>query len=318
MNLVQCERCAENNYFFYIMKLLSCLLILSFSNNLFANDNAAQALLHGYEAYHEKDWKSAVIFFRQSNSEPSVVSDASSYMLIMAQINAGETEGALKDCNSFLATYPESSYIPLVSYQKGRSLFLEGRYDDAILVLSNFCSGNPSHVLFPSALYWIAEAFYANYDFDNALGFYNRIISEYPDDARAEEAKRRLQEIAQWEREEKLLYLLKVTGEEYLAAKEEYERELKQYKSADIEGLIQQLQDAKSRIAELEAKNAAIEEAARAVEQAAMEASVKMETSMSLESGSESNGSISNNDLLALKAKAAILQKMLDEKNAEK
>ncbi|MCR5606372.1 MAG: tetratricopeptide repeat protein [Treponema sp.] len=314
MNLVQCERCAENSYFFYIIKVLSCLLLLSFSNSLFANDNAAQALLHGYEAYHEKDWKSAVIFFRQSNADPSVVSDASSYMLIMSQLNAGEAEEALKDCNSFITKYPESSYIPLVSYQKGRSLFLEGRYDESILVLSNFCSENPSHVLFPSALYWIAESFYANYDFDNAEGFYNRIISEYPDDARASEAKRRLQEISQWEREEKLLYLLKVTGEEYLAAKEEYERELKQYKSADVEGLIQQLQDAKSKIAELEAKNAAIEEAARAVEEAAMEASVKMETSINLEENSSSNSSIPNSDLIALKAKAAVLQKMLNEK----
>ena len=59
--------------------------------------------------------------------------------------------------------------------------------------------------------------------------------------------------IAQREREEKLVYLLKVTGEENLSAREEYERQLRLFQSQDKMGVRKALSDAENRIAELEA-----------------------------------------------------------------
>ena len=53
-------------------------------------------------------------------------------------------------------------------------------------------------------------------------------------------------------REEKLLYLLKQTGEEYLSAKEEYERQLRLYNSEAVDSTRQKLTAAQARNESLE------------------------------------------------------------------
>jgi hypothetical protein len=62
----------------------------------------------------------------------------------------------------------------------------------------------------------------------------------------------RIESIAQRSREEKLLYLLKQTGEEYLAAKEDYERQLKLYNAEGAGSTRDRLADAQQRNRELE------------------------------------------------------------------
>ena len=64
---------------------------------------------------------------------------------------------------------------------------------------------------------------------------YERILNEFPDDPKASAAQYRIETINQRSREEKLLYLLRETGEEYLSAKEAYERQLKLYSSETAE-----------------------------------------------------------------------------------
>ena len=196
------------------------------------------------------------------------------------------------------------------------------RYNDSILLFSEFCNENVGSALYPSALYWIAESFYAMYDFDSAKEFYERIVKGFSEDAKKEDSERRLEEIAHWEREEKLLYLLKVTGEEYLAAKEEYERELKLYKNSDIDGLKQKLREYSERISELEARNAELESAATdamsAVKRATNTAGTATATSPSRRSDSENitaintDATLSETDIKALKEKALRLQEILD------
>ena len=61
-----------------------------------------------------------------------------------------------------------------------------------------------------------------------------------------------MESIAQRSREEKLLYLLKQTGEEYLAAKEDYEKQLKLYNSDAINSTKDKLLDAQKRNKNLE------------------------------------------------------------------
>lgn len=60
-------------------------------------------------------------------------------------------------------------------------------------------------------------------------------------------------------REEKLLYLLKQTGEEYLAAKEDYERQLRLYNSEAVDSTRKRLAAAQTRNDELENKVKALE-----------------------------------------------------------
>ena len=75
---------------------------------------------------------------------------------------------------------------------------------------------------------------------------------DFPGEEKAGDCRYRLEMIAQREREEKLIYLLKVTGEENLAAREEYERQIKLYQSQDKLGLRKSLADSQNRIEELE------------------------------------------------------------------
>ena len=228
------------------------------AHSAFANEKFA-ATVHGYESFRAKDWESAAIFFRQSVNTPSERSPEILYMLIVSEMNAQEYKNVASDCDFFLQSYPDNQYRPAVMFQKARSAFCLKNYSGAILLFSDFCNANVGNALYASALYWIAESFYALYDFDSAKDFYERIVANYADEPKYEDSKRRLEEIAHWEREEKLLYLLKITGEEYLAAKEEYERELKLYKNSDIDGLRQRLREYGLKISELEARNAELE-----------------------------------------------------------
>ena len=126
-----------------------------------------------------------------------------------------------------------------------------------------------------------------------------------------------MESIAQRSREEKLLYLLKQTGEEYLAAKEDYEKQLRLYNSEAInttrerlvdsqrknQELEEQIRDLENQIAELKAEQEARSDEEQAVIVAAKKEDVFTETSSTEE------------DLKLLKQKARLVQWMIDGGN---
>lgn len=194
-------------------------------------DSSNFSLLQGYEAFKNEDWNTASMFLRKAVSL-SVNSTAENYfMLIKSGIYSGEYKMAQEDCDRFLEKFPLSAYVPYVQYQNGRLLHLLGKNDDAVIVLSDFCKNHYDDELYPLALFWTGECFYDEYNFDLAKGLYERLVSEFPDSAKVSEARYKLDLISQRSREEKLLYLLKVIGEENLSTREEYERQLRIYQS---------------------------------------------------------------------------------------
>ncbi len=206
----------------------------------------------GFDAYRKNDWTSAMFFLRKAGSSTTGYDSETLYMLVMSEMYAGEYKSALSDANLFLQKFASSRYAPYMHFQKGRALHFLGNNEDAVLVLSDFCHQNPKNELYASALYWIAECFYNEYNFDYARSLYERVVQDFPTDAKATDSRYRIEMIAQREREEKLVYLLKVTGEEKLAAREDYERQIKLYQTEDKMGLRKSLSDAEARIAELE------------------------------------------------------------------
>lgn len=178
-------------------------------------------------AYRNGDWKTSIFLFKKLHVNHSDITPESLYMLIMAQTYDGQYKQAVAACDQFLARFPHSQYSELVIYQKGKNLYHTGDYEKSILTLSDFCHTYPKHSLYSASLFWIAESFYATYNFDNAKPLYERVVTEYPDDSKAKDSQFRLDIIAQRSREEKLLYLLKQTGEDYLSSKETYEKALK-------------------------------------------------------------------------------------------
>ncbi len=214
--------------------------------------SADEALVQALASYRDRDWASAAIFMRRALLDARNDSAEMRYLLIMSEMLSKDYAAAVGDCNAFLASCADSRLSKNVQYQKGRALHHIGQNDKAVLLLSDFCHQNPDSRMYPSALYWIAECFYEDYNFDTARSLYQQIVDFYPDDRKAVDAKFKLDAIAQREREQKLLSLLRETGEEYLNSRGDYEKQLKEYETEDIVTLRRLLNEANSRIAELE------------------------------------------------------------------
>ena len=150
-------------------------------------------------------------------------------------------------------------------------------------------------------------------EYDEAETLYERIITQYPQSDKVSASQFRMESIAQRSREEKLLYLLKQTGEEYLAAKEDYEKQLRLYNSEAInttrerlvdsqrknQELEEQIRDLENQIAELKA-----EQEARSDEEQSITVAAKQDVFTETSSPEE--------DLKLLKQKARLVQWMID------
>ena len=269
--------------------------------------SAAAAFLQGADAFRAGDYIDAVVLLKKAVSYPDNYNADTFYMLITAQMYMGDYKNAFHDCEIFMHDFPDSPYISYVTYHNARALYCLGEYEKSVLLMSGFCHQYPEHEMYASALNWIAESFYAGANYDDAELLYSRIVHDFPDDAKAPAAQFRIESIAQMGREEKLIYLLKQTGEEYLAAKEEYERQLKLATSesaAQTRRRVLELQrnnaELEKRVSELEAENArlAAEADERAKAQAEKDSIVEL--------------------LRDLKRKASETQKMIDGKEPKK
>lgn len=222
--------------------ILLCLLFCQPQGVLVANEADEQELsmLQGYESFRNGDWISALFFLRKAVGS-GVATEEAWYLLILSEMYSQEYDAAIQDCQHYMSLYPEGGFYPLVEYQYGRSLYCSGRYQDAIAQFTDFCHTYPDSQFYPSSLFFIAESFFNEYNYNSAKVLYQRLVDDYPFAERVPEAQDRLRIISQAEREEKLLYLLRVTGEEYLAAKEDYEKQLRKYQSEDSMGLQDQL-----------------------------------------------------------------------------
>jgi TolA-binding protein len=195
----------------------------------------------GYKAYRSGDWTTALLVFKKAVVTKGYASEENYFMLVMAEMFARSYSDAVRDTAEFTRLFPGSAYASYIAYQRGRALHLTGDNASALAELTSFCVRWPEHELYVSALFWIAECLYVSYNFEDARALYQRIVIDYPYEAKAVEARHRIDVIAQRLREEKLLYLLKVTGEEYLAAKEEYEKQLSYNKLEEVIQLQRQM-----------------------------------------------------------------------------
>ncbi len=217
-----------------------------------ASESATSAFVEGCRFYSEGQWASAKMLLKKAVSYPENLTPDVYYMLISAEIYDGDYKGALDDCNIYLDSFPNSLYSSNISFQKGLALYNMGEYEKAIIALSDFCHQYEESELYPSALFYIGEALFASYQYEEASAIFERIVTEFPEAAKAPAAQYRIESILQRAREEKLLYLLKQTGEEYLSAKEEYEKQLKMYNSDSVNTTRQKLAEVTSRNEELE------------------------------------------------------------------
>ena len=285
-----------------------------------ASESASSAFVEACKSYSRGDWADAKFMLKKAVSYKENLNPDTYYMLIMAEVYDGDNRSALDDCNFYLENFSDSMYYSRVYYQKGKLLYSLGEYEKSIVVLSDFCHRYDKDELYSYALFYIGESLFAGYKYDEAGSVYERIVTEFPESPKTPASQYRLETILQRGREEKLLYLLKQTGEEYLAAKEEYERQLRLYNSEAMDSTRQKLSAAQARnetlekqVAELELQIAALknnqEEADRIIQQL-KEAGEK-------DIPSPEPFDEKKYQLKLLKEKALEAQKMLDDKNSE-
>ena len=296
-----------------IFLLLNFMLVCSvLSAQASTNDYLAQ----GLQAYKDGNWNSAILLLKNAVSLPESSTPEVLYVLVMSEMFNGNYDDVLTDGQTFCNLYPDSEYKVYIDYQMGRALHYKGKYTESISLLQKFCAENEGNELFPSALFWMAESFYASYYFDEAKGLYERVVTDFPNSAKYVEALYRLDLIIQREKEEKLLYLLKVTGEEYISSKENYDRQIKQYNTEESIGLRNQLRIANENLkksqSELElvkTEKVSLEEKYAELEKSYNELQVAIEQA-NIEK--EARNAQYLKDIEALKRKAQIIQDALD------
>lgn len=220
--------------------------------NLFASESGEKAFIQGLTSYSAGNWTDAQFSLKKAAGYTENFNPDTYYMLITAEVNAKDDKSALDDCDIYLESFPDSIYYSRVAYQKGKLLYNLGEYEKAIVCLSDFCHQFSDDELYTYALFYIGESLFAGYKYDDAAQIYERIVADYPDCPKAAAAQYRLETIMQRSREEKLLYLLKQTGEEYLSAKEEYEKQLRVYNAENLDTTRRKLVEAQNRNSELE------------------------------------------------------------------
>ena len=302
------------------------ILILSFICSVFMNtvafssEVADASFVQGCQAYSRGEWTSAVFMFRKVATYPEYENPDLYYMLITAELYANDYESASINCDLFLKNYPSSMYVSRICYTKGKILYSLGQYEKSIVVLSDFCHQYPDDDLYPSALFLIAESLYSEFNYEEAEEIYQRIINEYPDCDKVSAAQFRMESIAQRSREEKLLYLLKQTGEEYLAAKEDYEKQLKLYDSDAINSTKDKLLDAQKRNKNLEDQIKDLESQINQLkeEKAFQEAEnqrIKQEIeNQRIEEGLKAIREQNSDEIKMIKEKALLVQQLLNER----
>lgn len=226
--------------------------LISFS--AFSSEISSAAFVEGCKAYTNGDWTSAEFLLRKAVGYKENQNPDTYYMLISAETYAGDDRSVLDDCDFFLENFSNSIYYPRIQYQKGRALYKLGEYEKSIISLSDFCHRNEKDDMYPYALFYIGESLFAGYKYDEAAAIYQRIVTDFPESEKAAAAQYRIESILQRGREEKLLYLLKQTGEEYLSAKEEYEKQLRLYNADSLNSTKQKLTEAQQKNRELEDK----------------------------------------------------------------
>ncbi|MCQ2240471.1 tetratricopeptide repeat protein [Treponema sp.] len=304
---------------------LLCLPFFAASNAFSVSSLETESFVQGLVSYKKGEWADASVYLRQSVNNAEYATDSNWYLIIMSEVYSGNYDAAISDCDFFIDNYSESQLLSCVEYQRGRAYHNVGLNDNAVMALSSFCNEYPDSDMYSSALFWIAECFYDDYDFETARALYERIVAEYPESPKRADAEFKLYLITQHDREQKLLYLLRMTGEEYLNSRENYEKQLRMMQTDDMTELRKQLRAANARILELESAGsvmaspvvpvpANVPEVSDIAEESPVVAEEENYSPVEVQTASAAQA---DEEMLSLKAKAALIQRLLNERNGE-
>ena len=240
-----------------------CLLVCLFSGFCFSQTHKesqkvvtfSQDLVKGLESYKIGNWEDTLFFLKRTNEFQNASSDVVYFFIIMAEINMGDFSSVYKDGLLFLKNFPNSAYFAEILYQTLYAGFELGMYEESINGFTKFIEQYPTNEKLDFAIFYTAESLYFMYEFENARAMYNQLIVNYPTSIKYIDSKYRIELLDHREREDKLLYLLRVTGEEALSLKELYERQIKELQGEEAVILRQRVLDLENEKEDLLIKN---------------------------------------------------------------
>lgn len=235
--------------------LVICLLTLV---SMIHGLDARGFLDEGMKRYAQGSWQDAIVSLRRAlvQSPTQDTRAEALYWIALSRMALADYEGAWQDLDTLLDNMPSSSRAVDGIYQKGRILYYQSRYDDAITVLKSYTDMVKDPAKQSAASYWIGEALFALGRLDEARAVFSMITTTWPSSIKYEAASYRIALIDQKAVEQELLTLLKWTHEESLKTLEDYQRRERSYEQAIIvyqKRIADMLKD--TRLADLEAEN---------------------------------------------------------------
>jgi tol-pal system protein YbgF len=124
----------------------------------------------------------------------SSATELSAYREAYSAWRAGDAGVCIDRFRDFLQTYPSSAYGDDAAYWMADCYFKQGDYKTAVLRFDDVVSRHPQSGKAPDALYRQGEALLRlGPGFSKAAGkAFERVVKEYPDSARAAEARKQL------------------------------------------------------------------------------------------------------------------------------
>ena len=126
--------------------------------------------------------------------EGSSAAELTAYREAYASWRGGDAQVCIDRFRNFLQTYPSSAYADDAAYWMADCYFKHGDYKTAVLRFDDVVTRHPQSGKAPDALYRQGEALLRlGPGFSKAAGkAFERVVKEYPDSARAAEAKKQL------------------------------------------------------------------------------------------------------------------------------
>jgi len=124
----------------------------------------------------------------------SSAAELAAYREAYAAWRAGDAQVCIDRFRNFLQTYPSSAYADDAAYWMADCYFKHGDYKTAVLRFDDVVTRHPKSGKAPDALYRQGEALLRlGPGFSKAAGkAFERVVKEYPDSARAAEARKQL------------------------------------------------------------------------------------------------------------------------------
>lgn len=223
--------------------LLTLLLILPFLSHA-QSPTPESRLKAGVELYGQGKWREAVSELRrvQAEAQTKRMRGEALFWISLSELAAGEYGESLRDMAALEEIDQGNPRIRELPYHKGRIFYYLGRYDEAIVLLSNYAESfkpGAGGVLTPQddlkkamALYWTGECLFSMSQLDMAADIFTLITKEYPLSPKYEASVYKLALINQKKVEAGLLVLLKWTHEEALRNMEDFRRKESSYDQA--------------------------------------------------------------------------------------